>query len=208
MFHPLAQPARLARGQVLQVALRAPTLETAKHGDAPVFDAVVTHDERTGDVAPGSGAARPQQVRQRQGIRPGRVGAVVPPCRTVEAIALQRDGGRPGDRDPARPGPPPPSGHGDQGSVLSRGTRPSPGGRLWPWPTPPLHDGTPGRGRLRAAPASACPRKPARLPGRRGKSSHARVGICVLDVHGTGHPGSLGWHEQAPGARESARRRT
>src|SRR3712207_8922230 len=50
-FHPFAQAARLARGRVLEVVLRAPTYETAKHGEVPVVDAVVTHDEETGHLA-------------------------------------------------------------------------------------------------------------------------------------------------------------
>jgi alpha-L-arabinofuranosidase len=50
-FHPFAQAARLARGQVLQVALRAPTYGTAVHGEVPVVDAVATHDEETGSLA-------------------------------------------------------------------------------------------------------------------------------------------------------------
>jgi alpha-L-arabinofuranosidase len=50
-FHPFAQAARLARGQVLQVALRAPTYGTAAHGEVPVVDAVATHDEETGSLA-------------------------------------------------------------------------------------------------------------------------------------------------------------
>ena len=51
IFHPFAQAARLARGQVLQVGVRAPTYETARYGDVPVADAVATHDETTGALA-------------------------------------------------------------------------------------------------------------------------------------------------------------
>ena len=51
IFHPFARAARLAQGQVLQLAQRAPTYETARYGEVPVTDAVATHDERTGDLA-------------------------------------------------------------------------------------------------------------------------------------------------------------
>ena len=51
IFHPFAQAARLARGQVLRVEVRAPTYETARYGDVPVVDAVATHDPSTGDLS-------------------------------------------------------------------------------------------------------------------------------------------------------------
>ncbi len=50
-FHPFAQAARLARGEVLQAELRSPVHGTAEHGEVPTVDAVVTHDEQTGDLA-------------------------------------------------------------------------------------------------------------------------------------------------------------
>src|SRR3712207_5019146 len=36
IFHPFAQAARLARGQVLRTEVRSPTYETARYGDVPV----------------------------------------------------------------------------------------------------------------------------------------------------------------------------
>src|SRR3712207_7355296 len=50
-FHPFAQAARLARGEVLQVVVRAPTYPTEKYGEVPVVDAVATHDAETGGLA-------------------------------------------------------------------------------------------------------------------------------------------------------------
>ncbi|GAB2477472.1 alpha-N-arabinofuranosidase [Xylanimonas ulmi] len=49
-FHPFALTSRHARGEVLQVVVRAPSTETAKHGDAPVLDVVATHDTETGEL--------------------------------------------------------------------------------------------------------------------------------------------------------------
>ncbi len=51
IFHPFAQAARLARGHVLQAEVRSPTHETAEHGDVPTVDAVVVHDEESGDLS-------------------------------------------------------------------------------------------------------------------------------------------------------------
>lgn len=51
IFHPFALTSAHARGQVLQVAVDAPTHETAKFGDVTAADAVATWDEETGDVA-------------------------------------------------------------------------------------------------------------------------------------------------------------
>ena len=51
IFHPFAQASRYAKGDVLQVAVEAPTYETAKYGDAALVDAVATRDAETGDVA-------------------------------------------------------------------------------------------------------------------------------------------------------------
>jgi alpha-N-arabinofuranosidase len=50
-FHPFALTSRYARGEVLRVEMSSPTQETAKYGDAPVLDAVATHDPETGEVA-------------------------------------------------------------------------------------------------------------------------------------------------------------
>ncbi|WP_421734800.1 alpha-N-arabinofuranosidase [Cellulomonas sp.] len=51
IFHPFAQASRYAVGDVLQVAVEAPTYETAKYGDAALVDAVATRDPETGAVA-------------------------------------------------------------------------------------------------------------------------------------------------------------
>ncbi len=45
IFHPFALTARHARGEVLQVRLDCPTIETQRHGPAPVIDAVATVDD-------------------------------------------------------------------------------------------------------------------------------------------------------------------
>ena len=50
-FHPFAQAAALARGTVLRCELVCPTYETARHGDAPLVDAVATWDEGAGRLA-------------------------------------------------------------------------------------------------------------------------------------------------------------
>jgi len=50
-FHPFAQVARYATGDVLQVAIESPTYETAQYGDAQVVDAVATRDPETGAIA-------------------------------------------------------------------------------------------------------------------------------------------------------------
>lgn len=50
IFYPFAQASRLARGEVLQASLAAPTYETARFGEVPVVDAVATHDPDTGDL--------------------------------------------------------------------------------------------------------------------------------------------------------------
>ena len=50
-FHPFAQAAALARGTVLRSELACPTYETARHGDAPLVDAVATWDEEAGRLA-------------------------------------------------------------------------------------------------------------------------------------------------------------
>ncbi|MGW6129528.1 arabinosylfuranosidase ArfA [Cellulomonas sp. NPDC055163] len=51
IFHPFAQASAFASGEVLRVAIEAPTYETAKFGDVPVADAVATWDAETGALA-------------------------------------------------------------------------------------------------------------------------------------------------------------
>jgi alpha-L-arabinofuranosidase len=50
IFHPFAQAARLARGQVLRTLLQSPTHETERYGEVPLVHATATYDDRTGDV--------------------------------------------------------------------------------------------------------------------------------------------------------------
>ncbi|QAY64213.1 alpha-N-arabinofuranosidase [Xylanimonas allomyrinae] len=50
IFHPFALTANNARGDVLQVAVDAPTIATERHGEIPALSAVATHDPATGDV--------------------------------------------------------------------------------------------------------------------------------------------------------------
>ncbi|WP_432519829.1 alpha-N-arabinofuranosidase [Kineococcus sp. SYSU DK006] len=51
IFHPFAQASRLARGDVLRTVLDAPVHDTARFGQVPSLDAVVTHDAETGEIA-------------------------------------------------------------------------------------------------------------------------------------------------------------
>jgi alpha-L-arabinofuranosidase len=50
-FHPFALTARHARGQVLRVAVDAPTYANDRFGESPLVDAVATHDAESGEVA-------------------------------------------------------------------------------------------------------------------------------------------------------------
>ena len=50
IFHPFALTSAHATGDVLRLAVDAPTVETAKFGEVPVLDAVATHDPGTGEV--------------------------------------------------------------------------------------------------------------------------------------------------------------
>ena len=49
-FHPFAQAARYARGEVLRVALSSPVHDTAAHGEATAVDAVATVDADAGEL--------------------------------------------------------------------------------------------------------------------------------------------------------------
>jgi alpha-N-arabinofuranosidase len=44
-FHPFAATSRHANGDVLRVAIDAPTYETARFGEVPLVDAVATRDD-------------------------------------------------------------------------------------------------------------------------------------------------------------------
>ncbi|MGP5386081.1 arabinosylfuranosidase ArfA [Brachybacterium tyrofermentans] len=50
IFHPFALTSRYARGQVLRTAIGSPSVETTKHGSAPLLDAVATWDDDAGDL--------------------------------------------------------------------------------------------------------------------------------------------------------------
>lgn len=50
-FFPFATTARLAAGEVLRPRIETATYATARHGEAPLVDAVATHDAATGAVA-------------------------------------------------------------------------------------------------------------------------------------------------------------
>ncbi|HVR77622.1 MAG TPA: alpha-L-arabinofuranosidase C-terminal domain-containing protein, partial [Acidimicrobiia bacterium] len=49
-YHPFAQTAGLARGDVLRVAVEAPLYQNERFGESPIVDAVATHDPDTGEV--------------------------------------------------------------------------------------------------------------------------------------------------------------
>jgi alpha-N-arabinofuranosidase len=51
IFHPFAITARLARGDALSSIVTAPTIATARFGDVPSVDAVVTRDTEAGTAA-------------------------------------------------------------------------------------------------------------------------------------------------------------
>jgi alpha-N-arabinofuranosidase len=50
-FFPFATTARLAAGVVLEPRVETGTYATARHGEAPLVDAVATHDAATGSAA-------------------------------------------------------------------------------------------------------------------------------------------------------------
>jgi alpha-N-arabinofuranosidase len=50
-FFPFATTARLAAGRVLKPRVDVGSYPTARHGDAPLVDAVATHDAATGSAA-------------------------------------------------------------------------------------------------------------------------------------------------------------
>ena len=50
IFHPFAQAAALARGEVLRVEPRVPVYDSRQHGDVPLLDATATYDEESGAV--------------------------------------------------------------------------------------------------------------------------------------------------------------
>ncbi len=50
IFHPFAQTAARAKGVVLRTTQTAPTVPTARYGDAPVVDTVLTYDEDSGSL--------------------------------------------------------------------------------------------------------------------------------------------------------------
>lgn len=50
IFHPFAQAAAMARGEVLRVEPTSPAYDAGDLGDVPFLDATATYDEDTGDV--------------------------------------------------------------------------------------------------------------------------------------------------------------
>lgn len=50
-FHPFAVTSKLAKGEVLNLNLRAPSYQTAKFGEVSTLDAVATHDADSGELA-------------------------------------------------------------------------------------------------------------------------------------------------------------
>jgi alpha-N-arabinofuranosidase len=50
IFHPFAQAAAHARGDVLRVEPRVAVYDAGRHGDVPLLDATATHDPETGAV--------------------------------------------------------------------------------------------------------------------------------------------------------------
>lgn len=87
IFHPFARTAALARGDVLRTVVDGPTYQTTRYGEAPVVDAVATHDAATGEVAVFV-VNRDQTVPVELTIDLSRFGLVV---RTVEASTLSDD---------------------------------------------------------------------------------------------------------------------
>jgi alpha-N-arabinofuranosidase len=50
IFHPFAQAAALARGDVLRIEPRVPGYDAQEHGDVPLLDASATYDEESGSL--------------------------------------------------------------------------------------------------------------------------------------------------------------
>jgi len=51
IFHPFALTARYARGEVLRVEPRTPTVDGGARGDVDAVDVLATYDQETGDIA-------------------------------------------------------------------------------------------------------------------------------------------------------------
>ncbi|MDQ3480948.1 MAG: alpha-L-arabinofuranosidase, partial [Actinomycetota bacterium] len=50
IFHPFAQAAHLARGEVLRVEPRVATYDSVRYGDVPLIDVTATHNRDSGDL--------------------------------------------------------------------------------------------------------------------------------------------------------------
>jgi len=50
IFHPFAQAAALAGGEVLRVEPEVPTYDAREHGEVPLLDATATYDEESGSL--------------------------------------------------------------------------------------------------------------------------------------------------------------
>ena len=83
IFHPFAQVARYARGDVLRVEPVAERYSTDRYGDVSTVDAVATHDGETGEVTLFA------VHRGRDGERPLRIGLrALPGLRVAEHLVL------------------------------------------------------------------------------------------------------------------------
>jgi alpha-L-arabinofuranosidase len=86
IFHPFAQAATHARGQVLRLEPRVATYEDVVHGDVPLVEAVATHDEEAGTVTLLCvNRSTTETVRLDAGVR------AFPAASVVEATVLHDD---------------------------------------------------------------------------------------------------------------------
>ena len=84
IFHPFAQAARFAAGQVLRVEADGPRVETSQYGDVPALDAVVTHDQDSGALTVLAVNRDQEQPLRLQAALRGRAAAY----RVVEHLAV------------------------------------------------------------------------------------------------------------------------
>jgi len=82
-FHPFALTRKYAKGDVLQLAINAPKMETKEFGEVPALDAVATYDKESGEIA--------VFVVNRSIDEPTELDvelSSLPPARLVEALSL------------------------------------------------------------------------------------------------------------------------
>ena len=87
IFHPFAQAARWARGEVLLVQPSVESYESALHGDVPLLDATATYDEETGEVTVLCANRSTDEATELRADLRGLGGS----CRVVEATVLSDD---------------------------------------------------------------------------------------------------------------------